>query len=117
MQYTPLRFRRLWLWLGILGLGVLSILALWPYQMDQGLPRWTDKAVHAAAFMIIAAWFFQIYHQHTQRLALGLILFTVGFAIELAQYYSPPRCYGQLHRNRRGLVIVPDTAAAGSLGL
>lgn len=91
MNTPKLRFHSIWFRLGLLGLLGLGVLALWPYKLDNSLPHWSDKALHVLAYMVIAGWFFQIYHQNWQRIMIALTLFAFGFGIELLQYFSPIR--------------------------
>lgn len=91
MDQDQLRYSHLWFRVGIIGLLSISVMALWPYQLHDSLPRWTDKALHAGAYVVLAGWFFLVYQRGWQRWLIAGSLFSFGFAIELAQYFSPVR--------------------------
>lgn len=103
---SALRYQKQWIQLGIAGLVALAVIALWPYKLDAA-PLGTDKLLHISAYVVIASWFFQIFHENRRRLFIFLLLICYGIAIESAQHFAPMRSasVGDLAANTIGLLI------------
>lgn len=107
MPNPALRYKSLWLQLGIAGLVTLAVIALWPYRLDASAPVWTDKVLHISAYIVASGWFFQIFHQTKERLFVFAGLLLYGLCIEGAQHFAPMRStsFLDLVANMSGVLI------------
>ena len=86
-----LKYRKLWLGLGVLGIVFLAILCLLP---TSNLPKVSvnDKLVHFSAYFIIGAWFSGII-KRKNYLVFGIVLLGFSYLIEVLQGLSKYRSF------------------------
>jgi VanZ family protein len=78
-----LRYRRLWLWVGLMLAGVIALLSLLPNRDLPDVHLW-DKLKHTLAYIALAFWFGSVVVRR-DYFWLALILVAFGGAIELLQ--------------------------------
>lgn len=96
MTIEHLRFRRLWLGLGLLLVALVtlgSVISVPPTVMVFMLQ---DKVLHTLAYACLMAWFAQIYRHDLTRLVLAIVLTGMGIAIEFIQGMVPHRQFDLL---------------------
>jgi len=87
----PLRYPWVWWVLGWLLIAGVVIGSLMPaFEIPHVLIR--DKAMHAGAYCLLTIWFAGIYGRHRHWL-IGLLLFALGFALDLAQATTTTRSF------------------------
>lgn len=82
----PESLRLRWLWLGI-GWGVVAAivyLSLTPAPPTLGLNLW-DKAEHYSGYLLLTAWFLQIYRTGAARLWVAGVSIALGAGLEVLQ--------------------------------
>lgn len=114
MIVRPLRWRALWLWIGLVGTAYGVYLALRP---SSPLPPWfpgSDKLQHAASYIALGLWFAALFERrYLLRVALGL--FTLGLLVEWLQASMP---YGReaewldIVANGAGIAVAVALSAA-----
>ncbi len=79
----PLQYRRLWLALGFLGIGLMLVLSLAP---NVGGPSFSgaDKLEHTFGYIAMTSWFAAVFERRGYWL-LALLLLLLGIGVELAQ--------------------------------
>ena len=85
----PLRFFRLWQWLGVAGLILILILTLVPMPPMPLDVDYLDKWQHAVTFSLLMLYAGMLFPAHCRWAALGLLLY--GAKIELLQMLLPWR--------------------------
>ena len=79
-----LRFKWIWLALGILQVGFVIVLSLIDLAPISGVLL-QDKLMHMLAYGLLMGWFAQIYQRSTSRLVLAVALVVMGVGIEVLQ--------------------------------
>jgi len=79
----PLRYRRIWLALGFLGVAVMLVLSLAP---NVGGPTFSgaDKIEHTVGYIAMTSWFAALFERRGYWL-LALLLLLLGIGVEFAQ--------------------------------
>lgn len=81
----PLRYRTVWLALGILGVLLMLALSLSPQGSVPSYPG-MDKWEHAAAYVSLTLWFAALFERRGYWL-LALLLLLLGVSVEFAQAF------------------------------
>ena len=86
-----LKYRKIWLSLGVLAMMAVAILCLLP---SSNLPKFSvsDKLVHFSAYFVLAAWFSGIVKRNNY-IVFGLVLLAFSYLIELLQGLSKYRSF------------------------
>ena len=87
-----LRYRKQWLALGWVMIGIVIYLSLMPYPPQPLDVSNADKIEHGLAYAGLALWFFQLVRK-SSRVGVGLALCLLGVAIEIAQSFTPTRSF------------------------
>jgi VanZ family protein len=100
----PLRFPRVWLWLGWLFVALALLACLAPPGAPglNGLFALNDKVEHAAGYAALTVWFTGMYAR-SRYVWIALALFTMGVLVEFLQGWM------SLGRNRDLLDVVANT--------
>lgn len=80
----PLRYRWLWLGIGWGVVGAIVYLSLTPSPPTFGLDLW-DKAEHYTGYLLLTAWFLQIYRSGAARLWVAVVSIALGAGLEVLQ--------------------------------
>jgi len=75
----PLKFRKIWLGLGLSGLLVIGILSLMPFPPTPDLIEfaYSDKLQHGVAYLLIMLWFAQLFPRRAHKYWLfGLLAYS-----------------------------------------
>lgn len=82
-MHEPLRYR--WLWLGV-GWGVVGAIIYFSLTPVPPQPvRIWDKAGHFLAYLLLTAWFLQIYSTGRARVAVAAVSIALGAGLEVLQ--------------------------------
>ncbi len=79
-----LRFPRLWLSLGWIGVAAATVACLVPVPQLPQAPEVNDKTAHFIAYLVLSVWFAGIY-QRSRYWIIAVALIAMGILIELAQ--------------------------------
>lgn len=83
------RLRQAWRIAGIVMVGIVWWGCLTPSPPDIPQPFGNfDKLEHGFAYLVLAAWFAAIHARRRQRLAILILLATMGGSIEILQHYT-----------------------------
>ena len=82
-MHEPLRYRWLWLGIGWGVVGAIIYLSLTPAP-PQPFRIW-DKAGHFLAYLLLTAWFLQIYRTGMARVAVAVVSIGLGAGLEVLQ--------------------------------
>ena len=85
-----LRFKALWLAIGIMMVTFVVYASLTPSPVAPGMSL-SDKALHIIAYFVLMGWFIQIYQQRGTRALLGLLFIAMGVGLEFLQDYGGVR--------------------------
>ncbi|ASJ71181.1 VanZ family protein [Granulosicoccus antarcticus] len=96
MTIRHLRFRRLWISVGVLMLLVVAVSSIIALPAPVKAVMLHDKVVHTLAYAGLMGWFSQIYRHDLTRLVLALGLVCMGVAIEFIQGMTPTRQFDVL---------------------
>ena len=80
-----LKYPRIWMCVGIGGLGLLFYLSFADLSVPQVLEAFGDKVNHLLAYGCLMGWFGQIFQTMKERLAVAFALICLGFIIELVK--------------------------------
>ncbi len=102
-----LRFKRLWVSVGILmviGILCLSLISI-PASVMKFL--WSDKVLHGVVYAALMGWFAQIYRHDLARLGLVIGFIALGIGIEYLQGMTPSRNFdiADMVANSCGVVL------------
>ena len=79
----PLRYRRIWLALGLVGIGIMLVLSLAPMAGGLVYPG-QDKVEHVLGYIAMSSWFAALFERRGYWL-LALLLLLLGVGVEFAQ--------------------------------
>ena len=90
MEDPTLRFRKLWIGIGYVGICLLVYLSLTPmphHVLKFSIENFSagDKIEHILGFMAPMLWFGQIYWAKTKRLGIGIALAVIAIVLEYGQ--------------------------------
>lgn len=107
MSIRHLRFRRLWIGVGmlmVLGVVVSSMITL-PIPIRSIMLQ--DKLLHTIAYASLMGWFSQIYRHDLTRLLLVAGLIVMGIGVEFLQALTPTRQFDPMDMvaNTSGIVL------------
>lgn len=107
MAIEHLRFKRLWLCLGLLLVALVTVGSVIAVPLTVKSFMLQDKVVHTLAYACLMAWFAQIYRHDLTRLLLVLGLIGMGIGIEFIQGMVPHRQFEVLDMiaNSSGVVL------------
>ncbi len=90
---SPLRYRRLWLGLGLAMLLFILILSLWPLPVQPDAPQNIDKIIHAVVFTVLMVWFTGASGTRGMNsyAKIFLLLVAYGAVMEILQSFAPYR--------------------------
>lgn len=80
-----LKQARIWMCVGIGGLGLLFYLSFADLSVPQVSEAFGDKVNHLLAYGCLMGWFGQIFQSVKERLVVAFALICLGFIIELVQ--------------------------------
>ncbi len=107
-EVRPLKYKNLWLVVGILGVVLVVVLSLasLPQELKR-VPFVGDKILHVLAYMVLMFWFGAIYVGQTARWLFGLGFVTLGITLEFAQLETGFRTfeYGDMVANGLGVLV------------
>jgi VanZ family protein len=101
----PLRFPRLWSFLGwLLVIGVI-VGSLMPGQALQDV-RVDDKVMHAGAYFVLMVWFAGFY-RHSAYPVIATVLLALGLALDLLQLLTDTRSFDwyDVAMNSSGVIL------------
>lgn len=84
-MWRPLRYRRLWLALGLLGILAVLVVCLLP-QVPGPTFAGADKLEHLLTWFVVAAWFAALVERRAY-LPLAVVMIGLGIGIELTQHW------------------------------
>jgi VanZ family protein len=87
----PLRFPRLWSFLGWLLVTAVIVGSLMPGQALQSM-QVNDKFMHAGAYFILMVWFAGFY-RHAAYPVIATVLLALGLALDLLQLLTDTRSF------------------------
>lgn len=101
----PLRFPRLWSFLGWLLVIAVIVGSLIPGQALQNV-RVDDKAMHAGAYFVLMVWFAG-FHRHSAYPAIATVLLALGLALDLLQLLTDTRSFDwyDVAMNSSGVIV------------
>ena len=88
-----LRYHRIWLALGGLGIGIVILLSLMPNPPSPLTFDQSDKLSHFLAYGLLMLWFCQLYTESAWRGGLALTFVALGVGLEFLQGLTPHRSY------------------------
>ncbi|MFK7855835.1 MAG: VanZ family protein [Granulosicoccus sp.] len=107
MAVEHLRFKRLWLGLGLLMVAIVTLGSVISIPPTIKAFMLQDKVLHTLAYACLMAWFAQIYRHDLTRLLLVIALTGMGIGIEFIQGMVPHRQFDLLDMiaNTSGVVL------------
>ncbi len=84
-MWRPLRYRRVWLALGLLGILAVLVVCLVPTVPGPTFSG-ADKLEHLLTWFVVTAWFAALLERRAYW-ALAIVLVALGVGIELAQHW------------------------------
>lgn len=96
MNITHLRFKALWVSIGILMLATVAIASVISLPAPVKSVMLHDKLLHTVAYAALMGWFAQIYRHDLTRLLLAVALVLMGIVIEFIQGTVPQRQFDVL---------------------
>ena len=107
MKIDHLRFRRVWLGLGLLLLALVAVGSIISVPSGARAVMHQDKLVHTLTYACLMAWFAQIYRHDLTRLLLVIGLIGMGIVMEFVQGMVPHRQFDLLDMiaNTSGVVL------------
>jgi VanZ family protein len=84
-MWRPLRYRRLWLALGLLGILAVLVVCLLP-RVPGPTFAGADKLEHLLTWFVVAAWFAALLERRAYPF-LAMVMVGLGVGIELAQHF------------------------------
>ncbi len=96
LSVTHLRFRRLWIAVGILLILLVAISSIITIPAPLKVFMLKDKVLHTLAYAGLMGWFSQIYRHDLTRLLLAAGLVLMGVGIEYAQGMTTTRQFDVL---------------------
>jgi hypothetical protein len=111
---TPLRFRKLWIGIGMALVAVVAFLSLTPDPLDVGRVHQV-KVGHFIAYGTLMLWFAQIFRSAEGRIGVGLSLALMGVVLEYLQGATGYRtfAYSDMRDNAIGVAAGLALAYAG----
>lgn len=85
------KWKRLWYWLGSLGIGVVAIFSLIPVAPELPVNQ-GDKLQHLLAYAALAYWFGMLAGSPAWRMGIVIALATLGLLLEYLQGIGAYRC-------------------------
>jgi len=85
MPASGTTLRKIWWWVGALGVAAVIYLSLTPSPPEIDLGRYSDKWEHFAAYATLMLWFCQIRRSWRQRLLLLALFAGLGVGLEFVQ--------------------------------
>jgi VanZ family protein len=79
-----LRYKRLWLMLGIMLIMGMMISSLMPLNLNSGIPH-QDKLMHIVGYSVLTLWFLQIIRNQRAIVLIPLGMVLLGITVELMQ--------------------------------
>ncbi len=79
-----LRYKRLWLMLGIMLIMGMLISSLMPLNLNSGIPH-QDKLMHIVGYSVLTLWFLQIIRNQRAIVLIPLGMVLLGITVELMQ--------------------------------
>lgn len=107
MAVRHLRFRRLWISVGVLLLLAVTISSIIAIPAPLKAVMLQDKVAHTLAYASLMGWFSQIYRHDLTRLILALGLVAMGVGIEFIQGMTATRQFDVMDMvaNTSGVVL------------
>lgn len=101
----PLRFPRLWSFLGWLLVIAVIVGSLMPGQALQDV-RVDDKVMHAGAYFVLMVWFAGFY-RHSAYPVIATVLLALGLALDLLQLLTDTRSFDwyDVAMNSSGVIL------------
>ena len=96
MAVRHLRFRRLWISVGVFLVLAVAISSIITIPTPLKVVMLQDKVLHTLAYASLMGWFAQIYRHDLTRLALALGLVAMGVGIEFIQGATTTRQFDVL---------------------
>lgn len=96
MAIEHLRFKRLWLGLGLLMVAMVTLGSVVSIPPTVKAFMLQDKVLHTLAYACLMGWFAQIYRHDLTRLLLAIVLTGMGIGIEFIQAMVPHRQFDLL---------------------
>ena len=90
---TLLRYRKLWLGLGLVIQLFILILSLWTFPVQLDAPENIDKLIHGVAFAFLMVWFTgaSVTSGKSRYGKIFLLLLAYGALMEILQSFAPSR--------------------------
>ncbi len=100
-----LRFKKIWLAVGFLLVGLVVYASLMPNPPDLTHIEGGDKIEHVAAYFALTFWFGQIYARKRVRWAIGVVFIVLGVGMEYLQRMTGYRTfeYGDMAADTAGV--------------
>jgi VanZ family protein len=107
MSIRHLRFRRLWISVGLVLLVLVAVGSMITFPSSFSAYMLHDKVLHTLAYASLMGWFSQIYRHDLTRLVLVVGLVSMGICIEFLQALTPTRQFDVLDMvaNTSGVVL------------
>jgi VanZ family protein len=101
----PLRFPRLWSFLGWLLVTAVIVGSLLPGTALQGI-HVSDKVMHAGAYFVLMVWFAGFY-RHAAYPVIATILIALGLALDVLQLLTASRSFDwyDVAMNSSGVIV------------
>jgi len=102
-----LRFKRLWLMVGLLLVSGVTYASVSNVPAQVGSLFFNDKLTHVAVYACLMGWFAQIFRHDLTRLIFVVVLCAMGVGIEFIQAATPTRKFEVLDMiaNASGVVL------------
>ncbi len=107
MSIQHLRFKRLWIAVGILMVLLVAVASIISIPTPVKVLMLQDKVMHTLAYASLMGWFSQIYRHDLTRLIIVVGLVSMGIGIEFVQGMVPSRQFEILDMiaNTSGVVL------------
>ena len=106
MKNETLRYKKLWLTIGLLMIAFVVVETLTPSPIGTGM-HISDKILHIAGYFGMMGWFVQIFHNRKYQLLMAIGFISMGMMLELVQGWGGVRQYevADMLANGTGVVL------------
>lgn len=92
MKNETLRYKKLWLTIGLLMIAFVVVETLTPSPIGTGM-QISDKVLHITGYFGMMGWFVQIFHNRKYQLLLAIGFISMGMMLEFVQGWGGVRQY------------------------